>query len=361
MDIRVNKFGRRVFLPEGWENTFPHLAIGDKWVKPTPYKINQRSPIPARLWIERCGGGIGDIVHMLPAVQDKIEAFKKDYGNYSRREVAVIGPHQFILEGNIDAVLHDSLQWGDNVNHLDVINSAREYIDLLCPCADYERVNNYEVTRSRVELFYEACRCESPIRPPTIRVTNMLPRQFPKRKKAIGIGLRSTEKWRDWSLKRWRTVIEKLQIEGYFVVTFDKNLNLDGIPAVVNVPLPNVLRMLAQLHAFIGVDSGLTYIAAGLGLTTVGLYGETNGYTLLMKHYADGHAIQIIRPDKCRRPCYLKRGFYCGALPTNREVPAVCMGEITVDMVLEKFLSLAKENKLGSKRFNGRCVCRETD
>jgi len=207
------------------------------------------------------------------------------------------------------------------------------------------------VELSRVETFYRDMELNVPVRCPEIVLTHPIDNPFPSGRKVVGIGLRSTERWRDWSYHRWFQLAKALQRAGYFVVTFDAKEILDGIPGISNVPLEVAVAHLAHLDAFIGVDSGLTYMAAGLGVTTFGLYGETNGKTLLEKHYHDGHAIQLLRPDRCKRPCYLlkSRNFYCNQM-NMEDVASVCMHEISVEEVLKQFLSVSSRTKLGEHR-----------
>ena len=352
--IAINRNGARVFLPDFWEDQLKYVYHDDEFLEPVPYLFNENSPAPPMLWIERCGGGVGDIVHMLPALEDKIREFRESFGQFSRVRVAVMGPHLFLLKHLEDegVELLDALAFGQQYNYLNALKTSREYVDALCPCVTYEHSVQFDVKKSRVENFYELMQVKSPIRHPRITLRDRGENPFPEDKKVIGLGLRSTERWRDWTFENWMVVATGLKKMGYFVITVDLSKQLPDIPAITDVNLTEATRQMSFMDGFICVDTGITYVAAGLGLTTFGLYGETNGHTLLEHHYRNGLALQVIRPDKCQRPCYLslERGFYCNRMQFS-EAATACMNEITPEMVLAAVEESTKYGELGSTRF----------
>ena len=348
METYINQHGARVFVPDEWKDIFPNLFEGKEFVPPK-YQRNTNIKEPT-YWIERSGGGYGDVIHMLSALEDKVADIQEKESGKARITISVPSHHLFLLgqlKGKV--TLHSSDVWESQESYLDTaIRGVREFFDLCCPCASYEEEVGFDVRKSRVEIFYETLGIAEKVRPPKLYFKG-LENPFPKGKKVVGIGLQSTDKWRNWNLDRFLEVAKWLEHKGYFVVTIDHTLSLPGIPGIARKPIAEVVHDMAWLDGFVGLDSGLTYIAAGLGATTVGLYGETRGYTLLEKHYLNGHAIQVIRPDACVRPCYLNRGFYCNKINLS-DCTTVCMAEISVKMVQDTWEMLEQYGTIGSTR-----------
>jgi hypothetical protein len=350
MDTVINQHGYRVFVPDEWKTIFPNLFDGKEF-RPPKFQCNPQVTSPT-YWIERAGGGYGDVVHMLSALEDKVAELQVKNHGEAKITISVPKHHAFLLEqlGSL-ATIHNSDTWTSQDTYKDVaLYGVQEFYDLCCPCADYEKKVGFDVRKSRVEIFYETLKIKSPVRPPRLLLHS--PKSpFPKGKKVVGIGLQSTDKWRNWNLDRFYKVATWLQKKGYFVVTIDHTLSLEGIPALSKQPIRDVVRQMAHLDGFIGLDSGLTYVAASLGATTVGLYGETNGHTLLEKHYTNGHAVQVLRKDRCIRPCYLNRGFYCNQIGAG-ECSTVCLSEVTVERVQQMWETLETYGTIGATRFH---------
>jgi hypothetical protein len=350
MQTLINQFGARVFMPDEWKDILPNVFEGMEFTPPK-FKRNENITKPT-YWLERCGGGYGDVIHMLSALEDKISELQEEHNGKALITISIPKHHHFLIEQlQRKATIHASDCWESRDSYLDTaINGVHEFYDLCCPCADYEEASGFDVKKSRIEIFYETLGIKSRVRPPSLRLSKP-DNVFPKGKKVVGIGLQSTDKWRNWNLERFYKVAKWLQSKGYFVVTIDHTLTLEGIPGIAKLPFKEVVNQIAYLDGFIGLDSGLTYVAAGLGATTVGLYGETRGYTLLEKHYLNGHAIQVIRKDKCTRPCYLNRGFYCNKVSVS-DCTTVCMAEISVEMVQEAWELLEQYGTIGSTRIH---------
>lgn len=350
METLINQHGSRVFVPDEWRDILPDLFDGKEFAPPK-FQRNKNVTEPL-YWIERGGGGYGDVVHMLPSLEDKVAELQKEHKGRARITISVPKNHLFLLEqlrGKV--ILHASNAWESKDSYVDTaINGVYEFYDLCCPCDEYEQSVGFDVRKSRVEVFYETLGIPLKVRPPILRQFDLV-NPFPTDRKVVGIGLQSTDKWRNWNVERFYQIARWLQSKGYFVVTIDHTLTLEGIPAIAKLPIRDVVRQMAFLDGFIGLDSGLTYIAAGLGATTVGLYGETKGYTLLEKHYLNGHAVQVIRPDRCQRPCYLNRNFYCNKMSISG-CTTVCMAEITTEMVQETWELLEMYGTIGSTRIH---------
>jgi ADP-heptose:LPS heptosyltransferase len=56
-----------------------------------------------------------------------------------------------------------------------------------------------------------------------------------------------------------------------------KILRLEAVaPCISQAPLTDVLALLSCAAAFVGHDSGITHLAAGLGIKTAAVFGPTN-------------------------------------------------------------------------------------
>jgi ADP-heptose:LPS heptosyltransferase len=60
------------------------------------------------------------------------------------------------------------------------------------------------------------------------------------------------------------------------VVALQQTLGSKRLPRLAGVGLTTVIGVLSQCRAFLGNDSGLTHLAAALGVPTVGVYGPTD-------------------------------------------------------------------------------------
>jgi hypothetical protein len=348
MQTIINQHGARVFVPDEWKEVFPNLFEGKEFIPPK-YQFNPKAMKPT-FWIERAGGGYGDVIHMLSALENKIAEIKQEF-DQAYITVSVPQHHVFLLDQLKGVTITPSNGWDSQESYVEIALGCREYFDLCCPCAQYEEDCGFDVQKSRVEVFHETLGVKGKVTPPILHLKGLPKSKFPKGKKVVGMALQSTDKWRNWNLDRFLEVAQWLQGKDYFVFTVDTKLTLPGIPGLTGMPLSEVLNQMAYMDGFIGLDSGLTYLAASLGATTVGLYGETKGYTLLEKHYLNGHAVQVIRSDRCDRPCYLNRGFYCNRINLS-EASTVCMAEITVKMVKQMWESLEHYGTIGSTRIH---------
>ncbi len=345
----TNKAGRFVVVPHNWRTIFPHLLKNMK-VYDTKHVVNPDSPNPPQLWIERQAGGFGDIIHALSAMEDKIKEFRKEFPD-GKVQVGVPARHAFLvrqLDAEIVCTDREDRNWTEEKFY-----ESRIHIQLLCPCDDHEVSTKYAVTKSRVEIFYETCEVKGPVRQPKLKLQNRIPNPFPTDKKVIGICLRSIDRYKDWSLERWFEVAKELQNQGYYVVTFDKTKKFEGIPALIGTTMEEVTQYLSWCDLVLAPDTGPLFIASALGVHTIGLFGKTSGYFLLMRNYKNSWAIQIQRPDKCMRPCYGSedRNFYC-EFAGFKSPNTACMDDITVDHVVGMVGFLKKKIDFGSTRFD---------
>ena len=350
----TNRAGRFVVVPHNWKTIFPHI-LAELKVYDTKHIIKLDSPNPPLLWIERQAGGYGDIIHALSAIEDKITEFRTMYPK-SRVMLGVPTRHEFLVRQlDVDElILTDNIDLTEHKNITEeMFFQAREHVQLLCPCDDHEVETKYDVKKSRVEIFYETCGVKSPVRSPKLKLFNRNKNPFPTDKKVIGVGLRSIDKYKDWSLDRWYKVCKGLQKMGYFVVTFDKEDRFDGVPALTATTMEDVTNHLSWCDLVISPDTAPLFIASAMGVHTIGLFGKTSGYYLLMKNYLNAWSIQINRPDKCKRPCYgsEERGFYC-EYAGFKEPSTACMHDIQPSHVLGMVDFLESRTDFGSARFD---------
>lgn len=338
-------------VPPGWENAFPNLKR-DIRVLASGFHHNPVSPNPPRLWIERVAGGFGDVIHMLSAIEDKITEFKVDYPDGI---ITICVPRRHGWMMNQLRWMDVTVEYFEDINnkHFDVyaFSPSRYFINLLCPCDDHEVETNFQVSKSRVELFYEACRCRTKPRPPALKLSNKIKRPFPKDVRVAGVIIRSIDPYKDWGLKKTKELCVELQKLGYFVVTFDKTITFDGIPAIADMSMEDVTNYIAWCDIIIGPDTGPLFVASSLGIHTFGIFGKTSGYYLLEKSYKHGYAIQVVRPRRCLQPCYGNRehrGFYCDQT-TFPDAKTACMEDVTVGQVLEMVKYISNKENIGVK------------
>jgi heptosyltransferase-3 len=94
---------------------------------------------------------------------------------------------------------------------------------------------------------------------------------------------------KNWPLESWKDLLTRLiaetsfnllltsgEAEGNRVDLLAKLLPSPRVRLVKNLPLAELSGLLAQSKAFVGHDSGITHIAAALGLKTVVLWGPSN-------------------------------------------------------------------------------------
>ena len=161
-------------------------------------------------------------------------------------------------------------------------------------------------------------------------------------KKYIAISTGSSERWisKKWGVDNYLNLIQELINKDYKIVLIGSNLEIEdekyilenvkqnSILSYVNkTNLTQLKNLLAQMDLYIGNDSGPTNIAAGVGVSTITIFGSTD-----IKHspkfmpFSGNH--EYLKPNeqiKCH-PCYKTK------CPTNME----CMKSISVEDVMKK-------------------------
>jgi ADP-heptose:LPS heptosyltransferase len=105
-----------------------------------------------------------------------------------------------------------------------------------------------------------------------------------------------------------------------------------------NLPLLHLAAILKNCTAFLGNDSGITHLAAQLGIPTVAIFGPTNPAVWGPR----GPNVEIIGG----------REFYASCLPQERNAcEGSCLKKIIPEMVTERLAAFLKETQQLQKRW----------
>ena len=138
----------------------------------------------------------------------------------------------------------------------------------------------------------------------------------------------------------WQHLAEKFVSEGYHVrlpwgntQEYERAERLANIHPNINlIPkgnLTQLARELAQAQAIIGVDTGLSHLAAALNIPTITLYGATEpGLTGTY-----GSFQYHLRSDVQCAPCLKKRCIY----PKNNDIYPPCYSSFSVETIWQVF------------------------
>ena len=74
----------------------------------------------------------------------------------------------------------------------------------------------------------------------------------------------------------WRVLLVGGEAEGERLQRLASLLPIQRLSVAMNQPLPELAKAMAVCAAFVGHDSGITHLAAAVGLRGVALWGETN-------------------------------------------------------------------------------------
>jgi heptosyltransferase-2 len=196
--------------------------------------------------------------------------------------------------------------------------------------------------KSYQQIMYEILGLDSPVHTPVIQIPDSdkikiskkdFTGRINKKKPTIGLNVGVGTKWpsKEWPLKRWKELIEKLNSDKY-------NLLLLGGPEEIEI-----IKLLTKEYNYLldtGCDNSLLefaaivdlcdlvvtadtlalHIATALEKNIIALFGPTS--TNEIELYGKG--IKLISPDGCK--CYYRK--YC-----SEEIS--CMEKISPDMVIE--------------------------
>lgn len=101
---------------------------------------------------------------------------------------------------------------------------------------------------------------------------------FAERSRPLVVLHAGAETWtcRKWMKDRWRIVGEELRLLGYDTLELCGGSDRTGAGEVWPRPTwPDMAAVLARCACYVGVDSGPMWVALGLGVPVVGLFGPT--------------------------------------------------------------------------------------
>lgn len=181
---------------------------------------------------------------------------------------------------------------------------------------------------------------------PSIKETNKF--KFNKKKKYVCIGVQSTSQMKYWNNSSgWDKVIRYLKKSGYDVYAIDKDevfgvkekwnrIPSGALNETGNYPIEYRIQQIKNCDFFIGLSSGLSWLAWALGKKVILISGCTNDcleptsnvYRVINKNVCHG----CLNDESINNKDGILSGwFYC---PRNKNFE--CSKEISADLVLEK-------------------------
>ena len=93
---------------------------------------------------------------------------------------------------------------------------------------------------------------------------------------------------KNWPERHWRELLARLldetelqllliggEVESERVAALARTLSSSRVQLALNLPLPELADRLRSCHAFVGHDSGISHLAAAVGVPVLALWGET--------------------------------------------------------------------------------------
>lgn len=182
----------------------------------------------------------------------------------------------------------------------------------------------------------------------------ILPR--PIEKKYVAIATQSTAQAKYWNnVGGWKKVIDYLNSIGYEVICIDKNKSYGSSPDYINNMPDNaldftgdkpLLERISQIHHcdfFIGLPSGLSWLAWSVGVPTVLISGFSYPYTEFKTPYrVQNHAVCT----GCWNDEYFDKGDWKWCPKPNKSELFECTKLITPEMVIKVINKLIKDREL---------------
>jgi autotransporter strand-loop-strand O-heptosyltransferase len=174
---------------------------------------------------------------------------------------------------------------------------------------------------------------------------HFVPQERPFENKYIGIATQSTSGLKYWTRPNgWETLIEYLKSDGYDIVYLSKEKSdLKGIKRLKDYGMESTMNAIHHAEFIIGLSSGLSWLAWGLGKHVVMISNFT-----APDHEFVSNCTRIINHDVCNS-CWNKPGvkldkgdwWWC---PEHKNTPRhfECHKQITPEMIIEKIKPLIK-------------------
>jgi ADP-heptose:LPS heptosyltransferase len=152
----------------------------------------------------------------------------------------------------------------------------------------------------------------------------------------------SGSKRKNWGLNGFIEVFEKIKSigmnPGIIAGPAEENIELTmskRLPAGFEIhrleSLPELAKLFVQSGGFIGNDSGISHLAAFLGIPTVVIFGPSDP----KRWKPFGRSVTVIRPATDCSPCFEIEKSNCAE--------AKCLELTTPEMVVEAFMKIIKE------------------
>ena len=162
-------------------------------------------------------------------------------------------------------------------------------VDLYCPGFLYECSSVQRVTLGRAALFAMAAGVKSlaqaiPMWQSTWSERNIaeeLYKTIPRRvdKPIIGVSLRSTCRARAYPQSRWKELLESITpwADVVYLDCVNFPFQIPHVTSILRKPIPVVAALLPLLNGFLTVDTLFIHLCASVGLSTLGVFGPTEG------------------------------------------------------------------------------------
>lgn len=155
--------------------------------------------------------------------------------------------------------------------------------------------------------------------------------------KYVAIATNSTAGCKFWVKDEWQKLVNKLISKGYKVINVSKEKNnLEGVTQIKDTSLENTMHIINYSEFFIGLSSGLSWLAWAMGKHVVMISNFTEA-----NHEFQGDCTRIIKKDVCHG-CWNNPNFkfdkgdynWC---PIHKNTPRQfeCHKSITADSVLQ--------------------------
>lgn len=172
-----------------------------------------------------------------------------------------------------------------------------------------------------------------------LKYTEIRPKLFTKREcpehsKYITIATNSTSGCKFWVRDEWQKLINHYTEQGYKVYNVSKEVNpFDNCPQIPDTSMESTMDWIYHSTFFVGLSSGLSWLAFGLGKPVVLISNFTE-----FDHEFLTNCIRITN-DKVCHGCWNKRDIkfdkgYWNWCPYNKHFE--CQTSITADMVINK-------------------------
>jgi len=174
-------------------------------------------------------------------------------------------------------------------------------------------------------------------------IRTKLPKLGKKKKKMVTIAIHSTSQAKYWNNKKgWQEVVDFLKSKGYEVRLLSReedgymgNINPKGITQQPESTVREILKTIQESEFFIGISSGLSWLAWGGNVPVILISGFTDVYLEPFNGVE-----RVINKDVCHG-CWHKHSFnpgdwYWCPVHKNTDRHFECSKEITSNSVIQK-------------------------